>query len=207
MTGLIGKIRELTQFPFGRRRLNYQSYVLDGAVVNGSRDTLYRFGQMRIPEDLSGRSVLDLGCNLGEFCFECWRRGARDIVGIDNRAEYLDCARMLAAENGHCRIDFIHADLGFPNDIFDITNEYFGKRISIVFALSIYKHIGDVLWDILGGTGWETCYVESSRAKDGFESRNAKRMEKAFELVSGKFERLAITTDRSTRCVWRLHGR
>ena len=207
MTGLAEKIRKLTQFPFGRRRLNYQSYILDGAVVKGARDTQYRFAKMRVPEDLSGRSVLDLGCNLGEFCFECYRRGARNIVGIDNRAEYLDCARMLAGKNRHYPINFIHADLGFPNDIFDITNEYFDKRISIVFALSIYKHVGDVLWNILGGIDWETCYVESSKAKDGFESRNAKRMEKAFELVSRKFDRLAITTDRSTRCVWRLHGR
>ena len=36
-----------------------------------------------LPEDLSGKRVLDIGCNKGFFSFECLRRGANKVVGID----------------------------------------------------------------------------------------------------------------------------
>src|SRR6266852_317503 len=39
-----------------------------------------RFG---IPDDLEGRSVLDIGTASGFFAFECEKRGARPVVGTE----------------------------------------------------------------------------------------------------------------------------
>jgi tRNA (mo5U34)-methyltransferase len=37
-----------------------------------------------IPEDLSGKTVLDIGCNAGFYALEMKRRGAARVVGIDS---------------------------------------------------------------------------------------------------------------------------
>jgi len=37
-----------------------------------------------LPKDLTGRSVLDIGCNDGLYSFECESRGASRVLAIDN---------------------------------------------------------------------------------------------------------------------------
>jgi tRNA (mo5U34)-methyltransferase len=46
-----------------------------------------------IPRDLSGKSVLDIGCNGGFYSIEMKRRGAARVVGIDVDEAYLAQAR------------------------------------------------------------------------------------------------------------------
>lgn len=38
---------------------------------------------MGLADDLSGKEVLDIGCNEGFFSFECERRGAKRVLAID----------------------------------------------------------------------------------------------------------------------------
>jgi tRNA (mo5U34)-methyltransferase len=47
-----------------------------------------------VPEDLSGRTVLDLGCNAGFYAFEMKRRGAERVVAVDSDPRYLAQARL-----------------------------------------------------------------------------------------------------------------
>lgn len=49
-----------------------------------------------LPADLTGWSVLDIGCNAGFFSFEMWRRGASSVIGIDADPRYLAQARYAA---------------------------------------------------------------------------------------------------------------
>src|SRR5205814_333047 len=58
-----------------------------------------------IPQDLSGRSVLDIGCNAGFYSIEMKRRGAARVVGIDHDERYLNQARF-AAEVTEQEIEF-----------------------------------------------------------------------------------------------------
>jgi tRNA (mo5U34)-methyltransferase len=53
-----------------------------------------------IPEDLRGRTVLDVGCNAGFYAIEMKRRGADRVVGIDSDPLYLDQARFAASVSG-----------------------------------------------------------------------------------------------------------
>src|SRR6478735_4936202 len=47
-----------------------------------------------LPKDLSGKTVLDIGCNAGFYSIEMKRRGAERVLGIDSDPRYLDQARL-----------------------------------------------------------------------------------------------------------------
>jgi tRNA (mo5U34)-methyltransferase len=53
-----------------------------------------------IPDDLTGKSVLDVGCNAGFYSMQMKRRGADRVVGIDTDEKYLDQARFAAKVSG-----------------------------------------------------------------------------------------------------------
>lgn len=52
-----------------------------------------------IPDDLSGKRALDIGCNAGFYTFELAKRGA-EVLGVDIDDHYLDQARWAARELG-----------------------------------------------------------------------------------------------------------
>jgi len=49
-----------------------------------------------IPADLTGKTVLDIGCNAGFYSVEMKRRGAARVLGIDTDETYLAQARFVA---------------------------------------------------------------------------------------------------------------
>ncbi len=53
-----------------------------------------------IPADLTGKTVLDIGCNAGFYSLEMKRRGASRVVGIDSEPFYLRQARFVAEMEG-----------------------------------------------------------------------------------------------------------
>ena len=61
--------------------------------------------QHAIPADLSGRTVLDIGCNGGFYSIEMKRRGAERVVAVDTDERYLAQARF-AAEVAGTDIEF-----------------------------------------------------------------------------------------------------
>src|SRR5947208_15455632 len=63
------------------------------------RQKFQRFANA-IPADLTGRTVLDIGCNAGFYSIEMKRRGAARVVGIDFDDKYLSQARFAAEMSG-----------------------------------------------------------------------------------------------------------
>jgi len=53
-----------------------------------------------LPQDLSGASVLDVGCNAGFYALEFKKRGAARVLGVDVDDRYLNQARFVAATLG-----------------------------------------------------------------------------------------------------------
>jgi tRNA (mo5U34)-methyltransferase len=75
-----------------------------------------------VPGDLTGRTVLDIGCNAGFYSLEMKRRGAERVVGIDSDEAYLAQARF-AAEVCGAKIEFRQLsvyDVARLNDRFDL---------------------------------------------------------------------------------------
>lgn len=60
----------------------------------------WRRFQEAIPEDLSGRTVLDVGCNAGFYSLEMKRRGADRVVGMDLDPRYLAQAQLASEVTG-----------------------------------------------------------------------------------------------------------
>jgi len=58
-----------------------------------------------IPKDLTGASVLDIGCNAGFYCIEMKTRGAERVLGVDVDDRYLKQARF-ASETVGVDIEF-----------------------------------------------------------------------------------------------------
>lgn len=64
-----------------------------------------------VPEDLSGWSVLDIGCNAGFYSIELARRGA-NVLGIDVEPLYLRQARWAAERCGLTdRLEFVEGQV------------------------------------------------------------------------------------------------
>jgi tRNA (mo5U34)-methyltransferase len=61
--------------------------------------------QHSIPGDLSGLTVLDVGCNAGFYSLQMKQRGAKRVLGIDHDEAYLAQARF-AAEVSNLDISF-----------------------------------------------------------------------------------------------------
>jgi tRNA (mo5U34)-methyltransferase len=76
-----------------------------------------------IPDDLTGWSVLDIGCNAGFYSFEMKRRGASRVLGIDHDERYLEQARFAASVLGLKDLEFRRAevwDVGALAERFDL---------------------------------------------------------------------------------------
>src|SRR3954452_2310831 len=65
----------------------------------GDSDSDAKLTAIRLP-DLSGKSVLDIGCNEGFFCFEAVARGARQVIGIDKSEAFIAEAKRRAEAAG-----------------------------------------------------------------------------------------------------------
>ncbi|WP_135467346.1 TIGR04290 family methyltransferase [Crenalkalicoccus roseus] len=85
-----------------------------------------------LPADLSGRSVLDIGCNAGFHAMEMKRRGAARVLGIDSDERYLAQARFAAEVNG--------LDIEFrPLSVYDVGS--LGERFDIVLLMGVLYHL------------------------------------------------------------------
>src|SRR3954469_6021125 len=75
-----------------------------------------------LPQDLRGKSVLDIGCNAGFYSMEMKRRGAARVLGVDSDEDYLRQARFAADVNG-LDIEFRKLsvyDVGALGETFDV---------------------------------------------------------------------------------------
>lgn len=85
-----------------------------------------------IPADLTGRSVLDVGCNAGFYSIEMKRRGAETVVGIDSDPRYLAQARFAAEV---CGVEIAFHQLS----VYDVAK--LGRRFDWVLFMGVLYHL------------------------------------------------------------------
>jgi len=114
-------------------------------------DKFRRFAP-HLPEDLSGKSVLDIGCNAGFYSMEMKRRGAARVVGIDSDDRYLAQARFAAETLGYDNIEFRNLsvyDVGALGEKFDVVvfmGVLYHLRHPLLALDLIHAHVaGDML--------------------------------------------------------------
>jgi tRNA (mo5U34)-methyltransferase len=85
-----------------------------------------------LPEDLSGRTVLDIGCNAGFYAIAMARRGADRVVAVDADPDYLAQARF-AADNAGAEIEFRLLS------VYDVGA--LGERFDLVLFMGVFYHL------------------------------------------------------------------
>lgn len=85
-----------------------------------------------IPEDLTGASVLDIGCNGGFYSIALKKRGARRVVGVDIDDRYLNQARFAASVLG--------LDIEFEKrSVYEIDS--LPSQFDYVFFMGVFYHL------------------------------------------------------------------
>jgi len=82
--------------------------------------------------ELAGKTVIDLGCNLGEICRDAARAGAQEVHGIEYDRYFVQMARYVTAYDG--------LDVFYRQG--DLTRaETYGGNYNVVSALSVHTYI------------------------------------------------------------------
>jgi tRNA (mo5U34)-methyltransferase len=85
-----------------------------------------------IPSDLTGKTVLDIGCNAGFYSIEMKRRGADRVVAVDFDETYLAQARFAA--------EVCEADIEFKKlSVYDVAE--LGERFDVVLFMGVLYHL------------------------------------------------------------------
>ncbi len=92
----------------------------------------WKYISAAIPDDLSGATVLDIGCNAGFYSIQMKRRGASRVLGVDIDDRYLNQARF-AAETLGLGIEFQKAS------VYDV--DAIPGQFDYVLFLGVFYHL------------------------------------------------------------------
>jgi tRNA (mo5U34)-methyltransferase len=94
-------------------------------------DELWEQVEPAFPTDMTGKTVLDIGCNAGFYSLRLHARGAR-VTGIDHDAHYLRQARF-AAETLGADIEYLQLDA------YEV--ERLGRQFDYVLFMGVFYHL------------------------------------------------------------------
>jgi tRNA (mo5U34)-methyltransferase len=110
-----------------------------GSVETAPRHFLGDYPQVKferfrnaIPADLTGKSVLDIGCNAGFYAMEMKRRNAARVLGIDSDDHYLRQARF-ASEHLGLEIELRQMT------VWDVAR--LGEKFDLVLFMGVMYHL------------------------------------------------------------------
>lgn len=109
--------------------------IVPGVRTHGAYDPSGLWSDLGLPEDLTGRTVADVGASNGYFSFMARKRGAR-VVAFDFRHKDNSCFALAQHINGMGDID--HHQI----NVLDLSAERFGQ-FDFVLALGLLYHVAD----------------------------------------------------------------
>lgn len=124
--------------PNARHHGIYTSFTVPGLDhIRAVRDTKQRFADFAIPEDLKGKTAIDVGCNVGAVSLELARRGAK-VFGVEYREDRVQLCRELFKIYDGFEGEFEQIDLNDPH----ITSNVIGSRLfDMVWCSSVDEYI------------------------------------------------------------------
>ena len=100
--------------------------VAPGVWTPGLQDTATVLSQIGMPEDLAGMRVLDIGARDGFFSFEAERRGAREVIALDNEPPH-HTGFSIAAELLGSKATYI------TENVYSLNPEQYGRFDLVLF--------------------------------------------------------------------------
>jgi SAM-dependent methyltransferase len=137
---------------------HYQSIWLGNEVTSGFRTQRYDLLD-RI--SFEGKSVLDLGSNLGELSRAARTRGAALVDGFEYDPFFVEMASAINAYNATTRVSFFERDITHP--------AVYGEHYDIVLAFSVFHYVGGVIATVAEMTN-ELLVVETHRLDGNLET-------------------------------------
>lgn len=119
------EIQALSRLPI----FEYQSVEFPGGIRTKGADSAPNLALL--DADLTGKSVLDVGCAYGYYCFEAERRNASRVVGTELMRHRFIGANILKYASGS-RASFLSQD---------IFNENFSDSFDIIIFLNVIHHL------------------------------------------------------------------
>ena len=160
--------QKVEAFPFWYHRIE-----LPGGIVTPGWAPISP-SHYNIPKDMSGLRVLDVGAWDGYWTFEALKRGAREVVAIDDFSDFLGNLE----NKDRCAwetFDLCRAALGYTDDVckrfdmsvYDVTEDKIG-RFDVVFFFGTLYHLRHPLLalDKLSAICEREIYVESAILDD-----------------------------------------
>lgn len=150
----------------------YQAIRLGDQVMPG-----FRSAQRNVftGVDLRGKSVLDLGSNLGEVARDAARAGAASVLGIEYDKYFVQMARLIAAHDDLSNIGFKRGDLTMP--------ETYSGRYDVVVALSVFTYVKDHV-DKLAAMTNELLILETHAVKENWHKHYIKLLSRHFPYIA-----------------------
>lgn len=114
-------------------RWRHRIQVAPGITTPGSQDSHKLLSLLALPDDLSGKRVLDVGASDGFYSFACEARGADDVVAIDirpaERSGFAVARKLLNSSVEYRRFD-----------VYDVLPETLGY-FDVVLFLGVLYHL------------------------------------------------------------------
>ena len=178
--------------------VGYQA--LPALGVPGQRDLRHRIKHMQLDGlDFNGKTVLDIGCNLGDFCRDAIDRGAKRVVGIDYK--YAQLCREVDNWLGYWNIDVL--DLELPKLYTHIQVLTGIERFDIVYALAIVQHMKGEYQPWLAKLTKEVFYLEGDRLPPGTKFKSDAKYSAALKHDFREVEWLGWIKDEDHRALYR----
>jgi tRNA (mo5U34)-methyltransferase len=116
-----------------RSKWHHRIEVAPGVWTPGRQDTATVLSQIGMPDDLSGMRVLDIGARDGFFTFEAERRGAREVVALDNEPPHRT-GFSIAAELLGSKATYV------TENVYSLSPARYG-RFDLVLFLGVIYHL------------------------------------------------------------------
>lgn len=167
---------------------------------HGSRDMKYRYEFMGLPKSMEGKTVLDIGCNMGMICMEAKRRRADRVVGIDYDKKVIKTAKKFFDQNS-CDAELYHFNV---NDGLEALKKLIGDdQFDYVFALAIWGTVKKpILWEMINYYCTDICWMEGHNKENGKEEEIKKELTE--NLMFSDLSFLGNTKDRGIRPTFRM---
>lgn len=112
-------------------------------------DLLEQPAMAKLLPELSGKTVLDLGCGYGHNCLDFVKKGASRVVGIDISEKMLETAK---AESADEKIEYINMSM---TDISSL-----GEKFDVIYSSLAFHYVEDFvtfakdMFSLLNGGGY-----------------------------------------------------
>src|SRR3954464_9686818 len=111
--------------------LKTKSHTAIGEPVEHPRPTWEKVKRC-LPEDLTGQTVLDVGCNAGFYSIEMKRRGATQVLGIDSQRDLVRQAKFVK--------DVLGLEIDYERmSVYDLDPRAMGQ-FDVTLALGLIYH-------------------------------------------------------------------